>query len=453
MAREKGMKNRYPPNLVMCAYLASLIGTLASAAGVETSIQGGAAFSMGYIVNSSDTSGLNYNGNRLQTVGAQFLLKSRLSPNLLISTGLGIVERHFPSGNIGNSGGRTYFVWSPYLVNADFNYTWWDSEDSKLSLSGGYFPYSYNPDVKNLGLYLMRGPVYPGILLSGFETKHTRPAANTLGLRLNHKLGGFEHDLIFNSETETFPLFDISPAYIASMKLGSGFRFGAGVNMLHLISVDKRLTSPDTLASDGSDAGNNGDPFSRTNIYVDTSAKDTTFISFAGTKVMANFSFDPKAFFPQGILGPEDLKLYAEIAVIGLNTTEPYKALYGDLKRRMPVMVGLNLPAFKLLDHLSLEVEWYSAQIKDDLSRFQASTGNFYSPIPVPNTAKLNLARDDWKWSLHAERKVGQIRFSAQVANDHSRPGGTLTSPSSEWSAYFVTPQDWYWMAKLGFFF
>jgi hypothetical protein len=118
----------------------------------------------------------------------------------------------------------------------------------------------------------------------------------------------------------------------------------------------------------------------------------------------------------------------------------------------MPVMIGFNFPMFKLLDHLSLEVEWYGSHVKDDLARQQASTGNFFSPIPVtPGT--VNVARDDWKWSLHAERKIGPFRISAQAANDHSRPGGTLTSPSSEWEAFFVTPKDWYWMAKVGYGF
>jgi hypothetical protein len=307
--------------------------------------------------------------------------------------------------------------------------------------------------VKNLGLYLTRGPVYPGILVSGFENKYTRPVANTLGFRLNHRAGAFEHDLIFNSETETFPLFDISPLYVASVKWGSVLKLGAGANFQHLLSVDPRLTSPDTLEANGGDDPSDGNPLNRTHIYVDSVAGDTTYLSFAGTKVMAFLSFDPKAWFESEALGAEDLKLYAEVAVLGLNTTKAYKALYGELKNRMPVMVGFNIPAFHLLDHLSLEVEWYNSRVKDDLSRFQASTGNFYSPIPVANTKNLDLKKDDLKWSLHGERKVGQIRVSAQVANDHSRPGGTLTSRSSEWQAFFVDPKDWYWMAKVGFSF
>lgn len=69
------------------------------------------------------------------------------------------------------------------------------------------------------------------------------------------------------------------------------------------------------------------------------------------------------------------------------------------------------------------------------------------------NSAGLNLSRDNWKWCLHAAKTFGHLLISFQGANDHTRPGGTLTSPGSEWETYFVTPKDWYWLARLGFFF
>jgi hypothetical protein len=168
---------------------------------------------------------------------------------------------------------------------------------------------------------------------------------------------------------------------------------------------------------------------------------------------MANAVFDPKAFFSSDNMGPEDLRLYGEVAVIGLDMSKAYKAIYGDYIHRMPVMVGLNFPMFKLLDHLSLEVEWYGAKFKDDLARYQSTTGAYHSMLPVVNSKNLNLTRDDWKWSLHAQKTIGQIRISAQAANDHSRSGGTITSPGSEWETFYITPKDWYWMAKVGFFF
>lgn len=425
----------------------ALLGGAVFAADPEFTLSGGSSVSFGYIRESSDTSSYKYSGNRMQALGAQVLLKAKMSPEFVISAGLGIVERHYLSGSIGNTGGRTPFINPVYPVQADFNYAWFDREGLKLALTGGYFPYSYNPEVKNLGLYLLRGPVYPGILVGGFETKHTRPVANNLGLRLQHIAGGFEHNLIINSETETFPLYDISPAYIAQYRFGQAFKIGAGVNFSHILPMDRRLTNPQKKDSLGSD-------IISAIVSVDTVTHDSTYMSFAGTKVMADAVFDPKAFFGSEIMGPDDLKLYAEVAVIGLDQSAPYKRVYGDLKRRMPVMVGFNFPMFRILDHLSLEVEWYGSRVKDDLSRYQASTGNFYSPLPVDNNlAKLDLAKDDWKWSLHAERKLGQFRFSGQVASDHSRPGGIQTSPSSEWEAYFIKPSDWYWVLKAGFFF
>jgi hypothetical protein len=420
----------------------------------DISFGGGASINYGEIMKSSDTSSFHYSKNRIQSVGAQFAMGARFSERFNVDAGLGIVERHYLSGSIGDNGGRTPFVWSPYVVKADFQYAFWNGDGRRLALTGGYFPYSYNPDVKDLGLYLTRGPVYPGILISGYDSKYTKPIANTLGLRLQHQAGGFEHNLLATSEIENYPLFDLSLVYIAGYDFGKALHIGGGVNLYHVLPIDRKLTSPDTFAYDGSDfSAYNGNPYSRTWVYIDSLAHDTTHLSFAGTKVMANASFDPKAFFDSGAFGPEDLKLYGEVALIGLKNTAPYRALYGDYKHRMPVMVGFNIPAFRFLDHLSLEVEWYGAKFKDDLARFQATTANPQSPLPVQNPTHLDLGRDDWKWALHATKTMGQFQLMAMAANDHTRSGGTLTSPSSEWESIFVTPKDWYWVARAGFFF
>jgi hypothetical protein len=425
---------------------------------------GGASFGYGELVHSSDTAQLDYSGNRIQNVSAQFSMRAGFNENLSVTAGMGIVERHYLSGRIGDNGGRTPFVWTPYIINASLDYKLPELAGNRFSVTAGYFPFTYNPDIKDFGLYLLRGPVYPGVLISGYDSKYTlsgagydpkdpRPVANTMGLLMRHSVGPFEQDLILGSEIENYPLFDISPAYIASVNIGGALRMAAGVNFYHLIPIERKLTSPDSFGSNDLPSPFNGDPNSRSQIYVDTLAHDTTFLSFAGTKVMATAAFDPKAFFSSDAFGAEDLKLYGEIAVIGLDQSKAYKAVYGDLRHRMPVMVGFNFPAFNLLDHLSLEVEWYGSKVKDDLGRLQATTGNFQSPLPVVNAAGLNLTRDNWKWCLQATKTLGHLQASLQVASDHSRPGGTLTSPGSEWETYFVTPKDKYWLAKLGFFF
>ena len=107
-----------------------------------------------------------------------------------------------------------------------------------------------------------------------------------------------------------------------------------------------------------------------------------------------------------------------------------------------------------VLDHLSLEVQWHGAKFRDDLGRYQPSNANHPSPIPARNPDNLDLGRDDWKWSVHASRTLGtSVRLSAQVANDHTRPGGMLYDPSAEWQTIFIAPGDWYWMGKIAFFF
>jgi hypothetical protein len=445
----------------------------------------------GIVQHSTDTVGLNANGNSLQTIGAQISLSANVSDQFSGRAGLGVIENLPLTGGVSN-GGRVPTNVTPYIAEASFNYSFWNSGESKLVLTGGLFPYNYNPDVQNLGLYLLRGPVYPGVVVSGFETKAVLPISNMLGFRLRHAIGGFQQDLILNSENELHPYFDISPAYLAQYQWGKAFRIGAGVNFYHLIPVDKKLTSPpldSALLSDRKEATEDhvSGPYDRVMIYVDSvgGKADTTVLSFQGTKVMANFSLDPKALFGGSeILGPEDLKFYGEMAVIGLNTSKAYNALYGDLKHRMPIMMGFNLPMFKLLDHLSLEVEWYGAKFRDDYSRYSPAASYFESPIPVSNkfanrnpqkyvdpvtgdtslvvtgttipfdqaNVETNQLKDNWKWSLHGSRIIqDHFRVSFQVADDHLRPGGTQAQPTYE--SILTTLKDWYWMTKVAYFF
>jgi hypothetical protein len=406
---------------------------------------------------------------------------------------LGVLETQTMAGGI-SGGGKVPTAVTPYIAEASFTYNFWDAPGTNLKLTGGLFPYDYNPDVKNLGLYLLRGPVYPGVVVSGFETKHVLPIANMLGFRLHHQSGGFQQDLLINSENELHPYFDISPAYIASYDFGKVLRLGAGVNFYHLIPMAKYLDSPPkdsaflAARKETPEVSVKSD-FDRVMIYVDTAGgkRDTTVMSFQGTKVMANFSFDPKGIFGGlDLFSPEDLKIYGEMAVIGLNTSKAYKALYGGLMNRMPIMGGFNIPTFRLLDHLSLEVEWYGAKFRDDYTRYQPARSYFESPIPVSNAffhrnketrvdpvtgesrdffsgtdtpfsevdLEKNITSDNIKWSLHGSKIIqDHFRISFQVANDHFRPGGTGTQDTPTWEAILSNTKDWYWMSKVSYFF
>src|SRR6185369_5533192 len=112
-------------------------------------------------------------------------------------------------------------------------------------------PYTYNPDVKNLGSYLLRGPVHPGLVVSGQERQGISPVANVAGrpvatiagVQGHHESGNFAGDLILSSETQYYPFFDLSLAYVAAYQLHPTLRVGAGVNLYHLVYADPKLTT------------------------------------------------------------------------------------------------------------------------------------------------------------------------------------------------------------------
>jgi hypothetical protein len=413
-------------------------------------------------VNSASFHDGAFDGKSILSPGAQLTLDADISKRLHIGTGIGVVAGNsLAMGPLAINGGYALSGVYAYVPNAYFKYKAVDEMESKVSITGGLFSYDYNPEVRNLGLYLLRGTVYPGILISGFETKHTLPVANMLGLQVHHQTGKFQQDFLLSSEMEYYPFFDLSPAYVANYQAHSTLRVGAGVNFYHLIPVDGKLTQ-----------GLRSDKVSNWN-YVDTTGTggggepDTTNIGYNGTKLMANAAFDPKPLFGGADwlrwLGPEDLKLYGEIALIGLNGSSAYKKVYGDYSKRMPVMVGFNFPTFRKLDHLSLEVEWYGSNAEDNLDNYTIQ-GPSHPVSPFPTNWDVNgqvytqrAIRDNWKWSLHGARMVDtHIQISFQVANDHYRPGiyhGYGDSNPPYQSAVLVTPKDWYVTTKLAYFF
>ncbi len=434
------LKNYRPYGAWALGVIAVAICSVKAAEAPKMLFSGAGWMQYGVIAKSSDTTGgKDLNGRSLIGTGAQFSLTVNPSERLRIEAGLGAAMGHSLAGTPRRQGGYAPVGTGPYVSNANFQYSLWNEERAKLSFRGGLFPYDYNPDAQNLGLYLLRGPVYPGYVLSGFETKYVLPVANTLGFQVHHQTGGLEQDLLFTFETQFYPYWDMSPAYVANYNFGKVFRIGAGVNFYHLVPIDSKLTT-DT-----------------TNVFIDTvpAVDDTINISFKGTKVMANGSLDVKALVGgMDMLGPEDLKIYSEIALLGLDNGAKYKRLFGNYSNRMPVMVGMNLPAFKLLDRLSLEVEYYSAKFVDDLTGY--NTYGAPSPYPI-GKLDTNYSADNIKWSLYASKVVqNHIKISMQAASDHFRPGvfkgyGDNNPPSME--AVLFKPSEWYWNMKVAYFF
>lgn len=457
----------------------------------EVTIQGFGWVQTGRIGNATDTLRFNYNKNWMQTAATQITANVVIDGHWDGSLGIGAGQEHPMQGSTQDAR-QLHVNIATYITQARITWSLGDRRDPRLSATFGYFPFNYNPEIKNLGLYLLRGPVYPGTLVSGFETKETLPIANFLGTHLHGALGPTRHDVIFSSETEVKPLFDYSLAYIFRHQTGEAFGYGAGVNFHHLLPVYPWATNPrDGNQFTFTDSSAVKDPIDRLYFYVDPdNPADTTWLSNQGTKLTAFFRFDPKPFFSGGGFGKNDLVLYGEAGLIGVRD---YKGIYGNRFQRMPIMAGFNLPAFGFLDNLSLEVEYYSSPYKNDLTELQTNL----APTPVSNRTNkfrprlldsgyvlasgdtlrasrtvvaqtggkvfedvlwgdpydvTSLHKDDWKWSLHLAKTVmGNIRFSAQVANDHFRPVGTGTTPT--YFSIFSTLDDWYWMTKLTYFF
>jgi hypothetical protein len=455
-------------------------------------LKGSGWYQFGRIMHSTDTLNpvFNYDGNWEQNSGAQFTVIADIDEHMQGAMGLGGMQFHSAQGTPYNAANNALFTFgfAPYITEARMTYFFGEREHSPFTINFGLFPYQYNKDVKNLGAYLFRGPVYPGVLISEFESKSLDTTiGNILGLQVRNNIGeNFTHDLIFRSETEYPPVFDVSIAYVANLKLGKMFELGAGVNFnraIPMVAAATNLTDTGAFKISNTGPGRYDNNYAYLQPHVigkksdgitDSIYYDTTLLSHQGIKVMGRFSFDPKPIFSDGddgILGPNDLKLYGEAAVIGIKS---YKGVFPDIKQRIPVMAGFVIPTFRLLDELSLEVEYYAAPFRDDLRRLIAeadptpqgngnysrqpdSAGNYHGVKFEDPYDVTKMRKDNLKWSVHGSRTFANcFRLSFQAANDHFKPNTQLNSDPAlvtQMESAFTTLKDWYLMMNMGFFF
>jgi len=429
----------------LCALLALLPVATRAADEPALSISGAGWFQFGRVegsTNYQENNNNDYRKNWMQTSGAQVGTVLKIDENWEGGLALGMVQVHLIRGT--RSNGNWYPFTVPYVGEARVTYTTpLFSGDDKLQVTVGNFGYGYNPDVHNLGQYLMRGYVYPGALVSGF--------GNVQGALARYERGGFRNDLILKSEVEDKPQYDFSVADVVNYRVVPGLEVGAGINLYRVIAQNPSLTSPGKNCEQqlGPYAGSpTADRHPCYTIDSSGATPDTVTGSLAGTKVMARFSLDPKVLWGMtGVgaraWGKRDWVVYGEAALLGL---KDYPNYYDDKLRRMPVMLGFNIPTLGFLDDFSVEAEYYASKNSSD--NLAAQNGSW---VPVINPA-VNNGRDDWKWSLQAGKVLwGNLKLSGQVANDHSRLGGSHDVATGV-EAY-TTPEDWYWTCKLAYFF
>lgn len=316
-----------------------------------------------------------------------------------------------------------------YAHHVEGSYYLGKRETPYLRIGVGVFPFKYNPDVRNLGEYLYRTGTYPPVIANEFDFALARLA----GVRLSSTpIDSLNLNLLLTTESQVLPLADYGISVLGEYTIARAFTIGAGVFFSHLLSVNENNTTPKKSS----------------NLAEVTSANDSIYYTFRGTKVMGRLAFDPKVFFSLPIFGKNDLRLYSEATLIGIKN---YAVYYNELWRRIPVMVGFNLPAFKILDVLSLELEWYKSNLPNSYTN-----SLFNGQVPQPDVVPgYDPKQNELKWSVYAQKHLGKtFSIIGQVGYDHMR---LESNAFIRFGTYFGDAMhnhgDWAWALKTQFDF
>ncbi len=328
------------------------------------------------------------------------------------------------------------------IPNAEGILSFGDKEKSAFTINIGRFEYKYNPQAQDLGEYLFRSGCYPAYIQTNFDL----PLARINGIAVSHTLFNFlRQDLLLTTMTNIRPYLDFNLTYIADVSLGKVFDIGGGISFDHLISVDSTETI-NAYTSNG---------------YLKAPG-DTAYYTFQGTKLMLRFMFDPKRLFNASFFGEKDGIIYAEAAVLGLkdypkstmwDSTNVYSNMYGynNTFEKMPVMIGCNIPTFKLLDVLSVEGEWFGSKYQDSYESYMNRKPAPVRPINFAN--EETYKHDNWKWAIYAKKTIfGGVSLIGLVGRDHLR-SETYIGQYRDYGATFELPNHRYWMVKIKYNF
>jgi hypothetical protein len=342
------------------------------------------------------------------------------------------------------------------------------------SLQVGSFGYKYNPDAHNLGEYLYRSGTYPGFVWSNDGWLLMNRAGNySHGLLATVKHGRFTHNLSLFMEMLYSPVGDFSPGYDFGFK-GPWFDFGGGVVLNHYLPIRPsalrprdeanlyvRVKDARPNAAGGVDTVSYYMPKTEIPNVPMANPQDTDVVhrwTSKGVKLMGRAALDLGRLLPEGLCGPEDLRLFGEVAVLGW-ANQPF--FYEKRSERIPIMLGFNLPTFHLLDLLSLQMEYYKSPY-NDIDYFNSQSIPVWKASFAKDSAGSYLTdasgriipvadhKDDMKWSVYARKGLNQsITIFAQAASDHFR----LTDADYRVTPVPLTgrPTEWYYLLRLEF--
>jgi hypothetical protein len=457
----------------------------------------------GSITHGTDMEDREFENYVLQRSGVWMNLKAVRNDRLTLNAVIGGVYWN-PTFNENSSSESSLRYFAAGAPRASATYIFGDLAKPSFTIEAGLFPYKYNDH--NLGEYMFRTTSYPTQVFNGGLTWVEVNRAQVSGLRIAQPLGDiFSHEALLTVETDQLPYYDMNLTYMARAKVSDILKVSAGIQFARVLPVRPSVTNPniagnrfytfnDTTYIDkddyytnrlGKDPGadslmfergktlgtqlksltDNGmsmsDALDSLERQYGVAAGSSTYDSYdaSSIKTVVAFSFDPKPLLGGvPLLNANDLVLYGEAAILGLKN---YPILYEDRMERTVAMVGLNLPTFRMVDVLALELEWFgsrqpnsSAYAQQAISKI--SDGSIPQPRPQPSIYPENLtgySPEDWekdniRWSVFTRRQILKgLSLDLQAASDNSR-GWVYPSGRRYW-AYFRSPSDWYWMFKL----
>jgi hypothetical protein len=356
-------------------------------------------------------------------------------PSDWLTTKVGLEARSaFPITSTSSIMKETFRVqYRSFLPIAEGIFKWNFENQTSLLIESGIFPYNFNPEIKNLGNYLYRGVAYPLYL----ETKLDYPYYDMAGIRAEY--GFLDNTLkvgaILNSVINHAPFFDFSLGFTATYTLPNKvFEIGAGICFDRLLSVDDDATN---CVKSYSQAG-----------------YDTSW-TLKSTKLDTRVTFDLKPLIgnPE-CFGAQDAKIYGECAILGFKDPKYFidSTFNYSLANRMPLLVGVNLPVFKILDLLSVEFEFFKSPYMNDwwgLYDGNPSPVPFYSPSWDSTWKENYKTKDNFKWTVYAKKSFGKFDVIGLFANDHIFYDTYSAESQSNTEQSLRTNKNWHWYVKL----
>lgn len=384
------------------------------------------------------------------------LEEARLTENARLFFGVGGIYFFVFPRNLGSNPYAHSKRSAVGLTDAHGEFDFWNraNGDHLLRIKAGVFGYKYNEDAKNLGEYMFRTWSYPNIITTGGLEFVNSAGAQLSGTALNTQIGGLSNDLILNIQSDHPPVFGLSLTDIISYKFGGIFTMGAGFMFDNFYNPDDEQVTPHSgqnsyyTLSNGRQLSYGRYKYESEGGVLDTAltVTDTGYYTLEGQKAMVRAAVDLGKLLPDGILSEKDLRVYFEAILLGI---KDYPTFYEKKEDRIAYMFGVNLPTFRLLDILSIEVEYFSNPFKNttegpltqtSITPYVGDAWGSYTPFD----------KDDLKWTVYARKTIyNGFSIHAQVANDHIRMLDVFSTPDV---TEFLTQKDhWYWVVKLGY--